>query len=131
MMTGFAGTYIGAGRRFVAASRFGYLGSSLPPAARPAYQADVYALLLDALGIDRAAVFGYSGGGPSAIQFALRHAGRTTTLILMASALPGKAGALWVPTISSTSRDQAIFVDRATGASLSSYAVLPENDRLW
>ena len=40
-------------------------------------------------------------------------------------------GILWVPTISSTSRDQAIFVDRATGASLSSHAVLPENDRLW
>ena len=38
---------------------------------------------------------------------------------------------LWVPTISSTSRDQAIFVDRATDASLSSYAVLAENDRLW
>lgn len=38
---------------------------------------------------------------------------------------------LWVPKISSTSRDQVIFVDRATGASLSSYAVLPENDRLW
>ncbi len=38
-------------------------------------------------------MFGYSGGGPSAIQFALRHAGRTTALILMASALPGKAGA--------------------------------------
>jgi hypothetical protein len=46
---------------------------------------------------------------------------------------PGKLlrPGLWVPTISSTSRDQAIFVDRATGASLSSYAVLPENDRLW
>jgi hypothetical protein len=29
-----------------------------------------------------------------------------------------------VPTISSTSRGQAIFVDRATGASLPSYAVL-------
>ncbi len=93
MMTGFAGTYIGAGHRFVAASRFGYLGSSLPPAAVPAGQADAYALLLDALGIDRAAVFGYSAGGPSAIQFALRHAGRTTALILMASALLGKAGA--------------------------------------
>src|ERR1022692_1885305 len=39
--------------------------------------------------------------------------------------------ALWVPTISSTSRDQAIFVDHATGASLLSYAVLAENDRLW
>ena len=38
---------------------------------------------------------------------------------------------LWVPTISSTSCDQAIFVDRPTGASLPSYAVLPENDRLW
>jgi thioesterase domain-containing protein len=37
---------------------------------------------------------------------------------------------LWVPTISSTSRDQAIFVDHATGASLPSYAVLAENDRL-
>ena len=34
-------------------------------------------------------------------------------------------------TISSTSRDQAIFVDHATGASLLSYAVLAENDRLW
>ena len=38
---------------------------------------------------------------------------------------------LWVPTISSTSCDQAIFVDRATDASLPSYAILPENDRLW
>jgi hypothetical protein len=36
MMTGFAETYIGAGHRFVAPSRFGYLGSSLPPAAMPA-----------------------------------------------------------------------------------------------
>jgi pimeloyl-ACP methyl ester carboxylesterase len=93
MMTGFAETYIGAGHRFVAPSRFGYLGSSLPAAALPADQADAHAVLLDALGIDRAAVFGYSGGGPSAIQFAFRHAGRTTALILMASALPGKAGA--------------------------------------
>jgi putative transposase len=42
---------------------------------------------------------------------------------------PGRGG-LWVPTISSTSCDQAIFVDRATDASLPSYAVLPENDRL-
>jgi hypothetical protein len=37
---------------------------------------------------------------------------------------------LWVPEASSTSRDQAIFVDRATNASLSSYAVLVEIDRL-
>jgi alkylation response protein AidB-like acyl-CoA dehydrogenase len=38
---------------------------------------------------------------------------------------------LWVPTISSTSCDQAVFVDHATDASLSSYAVLAENHRLW
>ena len=38
---------------------------------------------------------------------------------------------LWVPKSSSTLCDQAIFVDRATGASVPSYAVLPENDRLW
>jgi pimeloyl-ACP methyl ester carboxylesterase len=93
MMTSFAETYIGASHRFAAPSRFGYLGSSLPPAAMPADQADAYAVLLDSLGIGRATVFGYSGGGPSAIQFALRHAERTTALILMASALPGKAGA--------------------------------------
>ena len=47
------------------------------------------------------------------------------------AARDGEERTLWVPTISSTSRDQAIFVNRATGASLSSYAVLPENDRLW
>jgi pimeloyl-ACP methyl ester carboxylesterase len=90
---GLAETYIGGGHRFIAPSRFGYLGSSLPPAATPPDQADAYALLLDSLGIDRVAMFGYSGGGPSAIQFALRHTDRTTAVILMASALPGKAGA--------------------------------------
>ncbi len=37
---------------------------------------------------------------------------------------------LWVPKSSSTSCDQAIFVDRATDASLPSYAVPLENDRL-
>jgi pimeloyl-ACP methyl ester carboxylesterase len=89
---GIAKTYLGDGYRFVVPSRFGYLGSSLPPGATPAGQADAYAFLLDALGIEQAAVFGYSAGGPSAIQFALRHPGRTTALILLASALPGKAG---------------------------------------
>ena len=49
-------------------------------------------MLLDALGIERAAIVGYSAGGPSVIQFALRHPDRTTGLILFASALPGKAG---------------------------------------
>jgi hypothetical protein len=36
---------------------------------------------------------------------------------------------LWVPRSSSTSRDQAVFADQATGASLSSDPVVPEVDR--
>jgi hypothetical protein len=53
--------------------------------------------------------------------------------ILMLLEVPGwrRIRRLWVPTISSTSRDQATFVDHATGASLPSYAVLAENNRLW
>jgi hypothetical protein len=39
------------------------------------------------------------------------------------------AARLWVPRSSSTSRDQAVFVDQATDASLSSDPVLCEIDR--
>ena len=68
MMTRFAETYIGAGHPFVAPSRFGYLGSSLPSGAMPADQADAYALPLDALGTDRAAVFGYHARKTSEVR---------------------------------------------------------------
>jgi pimeloyl-ACP methyl ester carboxylesterase len=44
-------------------------------------QADAYAALLDALGIDRCAMVGVSGGGPSSLAFAARHSQRTTALI--------------------------------------------------
>jgi pimeloyl-ACP methyl ester carboxylesterase len=89
---GLAETYVGDHYQFVAPSRFGYLGSSLPRKATPADQADAHAAILNALGIERTTILGYSAGGPSVIQFALRHADRTAALILMASALPGKAG---------------------------------------
>jgi pimeloyl-ACP methyl ester carboxylesterase len=85
-----AQTWGGDGYRVVAPSRFGYLGSSLPANASPAAQADAYGVVLDALEIERAVVFGYSGGGASAIQFALRHPDGTEALILLASALPGR-----------------------------------------
>lgn len=90
---GLARTYLGDGYRIIAPSRFGYLGSTLPEGATPATQADAYASLLDYLEVSQVVLFGYSAGGPSAIQFALRHRDRTTALVLMASALPGKAGA--------------------------------------
>src|SRR5512132_520923 len=84
---GCADTWVGDGFLVIAPSRFGYLGSSLPPSATPADQADAYALLLDKLGIERAAVVGFSAGGPSVIQFALRHPERTAGLVLIGSAL--------------------------------------------
>lgn len=45
-----ADPWIGGRFRIVAPSRFGCLGSSLPPDATTADQADAYAVLLDALG---------------------------------------------------------------------------------
>jgi 2-hydroxy-6-oxonona-2,4-dienedioate hydrolase len=77
------------GLRIIAPSRFGYLGSTLAARASSAGQADAYVSVLDRLGVDRAAVFGFSGGGPSAMQFALRHPDRATALVLLSSALPG------------------------------------------
>lgn len=85
-------TFLGPQFRIVAPSRFGYLGSSLPRAALPADQADAFAAVLDTLGLDRVVVLGYSAGGPSVIQLALRHPDRVSALVLVASALPGKAG---------------------------------------
>lgn len=82
--------WIGDGFHVVAPSRFGCLGSSLPPHATVADQADAYAALLDALGIERAAVVGFSAGTVSAMQFGLRHPGRTTALVLMSGHYPQK-----------------------------------------
>jgi pimeloyl-ACP methyl ester carboxylesterase len=82
--------WIGDGFHVVAPSRFGCLGSSLPPNTTVADQADAYAELLDALGIEQAAVVGFSAGTVSAMQFGLRHPGRTTALVLMSGHYPQK-----------------------------------------
>lgn len=72
-----------SGFRVIAPSRFGYLRTTQRSEATPAAQADAYACLLDALKIRRAAAIGVSAGSPSALQFALRHAARTTGLVLL------------------------------------------------
>lgn len=74
------------GFRVVAVSRPGYLGTSLAVGAAPEQQADLYAALLDALKIERAIVAAVSAGGPSALQFALRHRDRCAALILVSTA---------------------------------------------
>lgn len=71
------------GYRVIAMSRFGYLRTPMPGNASAEAQADAHSCLLDALRVPRAAIIGVSAGGPSAMQFAIRHAQRTTALILL------------------------------------------------
>jgi pimeloyl-ACP methyl ester carboxylesterase len=80
-----ARTLAGAGHRFVGISRPGYLGTPLAAGRSPEEQADLYAAALDALGIADAAVMAVSGGGPSAIHFALRHRPRCRALVLVST----------------------------------------------
>ena len=49
---------IGGDYRWIAPSRFGFLGSPAPAGANTPQQTDAYACLLDALGIERAGVVG-------------------------------------------------------------------------
>jgi 2-hydroxy-6-oxonona-2,4-dienedioate hydrolase len=74
---------VGRGFRVIAVSRFGYLRTPMPADATPAAQADAHVCMLDALHIERAAIFGISAGAPSSLQFALRHPQRTTALVLL------------------------------------------------
>ncbi|GCF09287.1 alpha/beta fold hydrolase [Dictyobacter arantiisoli] len=68
---------------YLAISRPGYLRTPLETGLTPEEQADAYAALLDTLGIQRATIVGISGGGPSAIQFSLRHPERCSSLIMV------------------------------------------------
>ena len=79
----FAGGLAQHGARVIAVSRFGYLRTPMPLNASPAAQADAHACLLDALGIQQAAVAGGSAGGPSAMQMAIRHPDRVSALVLL------------------------------------------------
>jgi pimeloyl-ACP methyl ester carboxylesterase len=63
-------------------SRPGYLRTPLAGGSRFEEQADLLAALLDALGVGGAALFAFSGGGPTAVHFAARYPQRTWALIL-------------------------------------------------
>jgi pimeloyl-ACP methyl ester carboxylesterase len=79
------------GCELIAPSRPGYLRTPLESGHSPENQADLYAAMLDTLEIERVAVYGFSGGGPSAVQFAARHPDRITVLFLEAAiTLPTK-----------------------------------------
>jgi len=74
----------------IVVSRFGYLRSPMPENADFNLQADLYACLLDELNIAKVVVFGTSGGANSSIRFTARYPERTSALILMEPAAPGK-----------------------------------------
>jgi len=79
------GRLIGGNFRWIAPSRFGYLGTPIPDGANSSLQADAYACLLDALGIDRVGVVAVSMGGPSSLLFALHYPQRTKSLVTISA----------------------------------------------
>ena len=76
----------GEGFQWISPSRFGYLGSALPPDASTSAQADAFAVLLDELDVERVSILAFSGGVPPALQFAERYPERTQCLALLSSA---------------------------------------------
>ena len=71
--------------QWIAPARFGYLGTPLPENGSPIAQADAHAAFLDAMDIEQIPIIGMSAGGPSALQFALRHPDRCTGLVMVAA----------------------------------------------
>lgn len=84
-----AGGLVAHGFRLIAPSRYGYLGTPTHPQASPALEADLFAALLDSLGIRVVSVISYSAGTAPAVQFALRHPERVSHLILVVPAAGG------------------------------------------
>lgn len=80
----FAATY-----RVVRFDARGYGRSSRPEPGHPYSPAEDMAAVMDAAGVDRAALVGCSMGGGDALDFAVEHADRTTSLVLVATNLPG------------------------------------------
>jgi 2-hydroxy-6-oxonona-2,4-dienedioate hydrolase len=72
--------------KVIAMSRFGYLRTPLPRDASAEAQADAHLCLMNALGVERAAIMGASAGAPSAMQFAIRHPDQTAALFLLVPA---------------------------------------------
>ena len=103
------------GFRVIAVSRFGYLGTPLPADASAQAQARAHACLLDALKVEKAAIFGGSAGAPSALQFALLYPDRATRLVLAVPAAyvprPGDAPSLKSPSETPLVFDTALRSD--------------------
>lgn len=78
---GMAAVFALNGFRVIAPSRPGFLGTPLASGRTYEEQADALAALLAALGVQRASVLGFSGGGPPTFLLAARHPGRVCCLV--------------------------------------------------
>ncbi len=93
-----AAGYLGEGFEAISVSRFGYLGTPMPAGgATLEQQADAFACLLDALGIEKAPVLTSSAGVTSSLIFALRYPERVTALVLHSPNAPADVVGLTPP----------------------------------
>ena len=71
--------------RFISVSRPGYLGTPLSSGRTAQEQADLCAEVLDAYDVKNTAVIAISGGGPVALQLALRHSERCRAVVMVSA----------------------------------------------
>jgi pimeloyl-ACP methyl ester carboxylesterase len=118
---------LGEGFQWIAPSRFGYLDTVLPEDATPAAQADAHAALLDALKIERVPIIGLSAGGPSALQFALRHPDRCSGLVMIAAVSQAMIEVASNPDVMEKIFDRLLFSDWLIwlGLQLAIHKILP------
>lgn len=76
---------VAGGYSAIVLSRPGYLGTPLGENRTIDQQADLLAALLDALGVERAGVLCWSGGGPASYRLAIRHPGRVRAIVSLDS----------------------------------------------
>ncbi len=76
---------VAEGFRAIVPDRPGYFGTPLSSGETPDRQADLFAALLDAFGVDRVGVLCWSGGGPSSYRFAVRYPRRVGAVVAAAA----------------------------------------------
>ncbi|GLV60840.1 hypothetical protein KDH_76590 [Dictyobacter sp. S3.2.2.5] len=109
----------------ISPSRPGYLGTPQSSGASPEQQADMYAALLDELGIKQASVIGFSGGGPSALQFALRHPERCRNLVMIGAIVQRYCPAESLLLLPAWKRYLLLRVEHLLVSDLFLYCILP------
>ncbi len=109
----------------ISPSRPGYLRTPLSSGASPAEQADMYAALLDTLSIKNASIIGFSGGGPSALQFALRHPDRCRGLAMIGGIVQQRDTYARMQTVSAWKRFLIEMSERLLVSDPFLYSILP------